>query len=62
VVRNIFFASGKAVLQPESKTELDKLVELMIKHPLLIFEISGHTDASGSECVESKLPNNAHNL
>ncbi|HET6991557.1 MAG TPA: OmpA family protein, partial [Bacteroidia bacterium] len=55
VVRNIFFASGKSVLAPESKTELDKLVDLMVKHPLLIVEISGHTDASGSDELNQKL-------
>jgi outer membrane protein OmpA-like peptidoglycan-associated protein/tetratricopeptide (TPR) repeat protein len=55
VVRNIFFGSGKSELQPESKTELDKLVDLMTKHPLLIVEISGHTDASGSDELNQKL-------
>ncbi len=55
VVRNIFFDSGKSVLKPESKTELDKLVDLMTKHPLLIVEISGHTDASGGDDLNQKL-------
>jgi outer membrane protein OmpA-like peptidoglycan-associated protein/tetratricopeptide (TPR) repeat protein len=55
VVRNIFFPSGKSVLADESKTELDKLVDLMTKHPLLVVEISGHTDASGSDELNQKL-------
>lgn len=55
VVRNIFFASGKSELQPESKAELDKLVSLMTKFPKLIVEISGHTDASGSDELNQKL-------
>lgn len=55
VVRNIFFASGQSALKDESKVELDKLVDLMTKRPLLIVEISGHTDASGSDELNQKL-------
>ncbi|HTL80366.1 MAG TPA: OmpA family protein, partial [Bacteroidia bacterium] len=55
VVRNIFFASGKSALQPESKAELDKLADIMIKHPLIAVQISGHTDASGPDDLNQKL-------
>lgn len=55
VVRNIFFASGQSMLQAESKTELDKLIDLMTKRPMLIVEIAGHTDASGSDELNQKL-------
>jgi outer membrane protein OmpA-like peptidoglycan-associated protein len=55
VVRNIFFTTGKAALQPDSKTELDKIVDLMTKYPNLILEISGHTDASGPDDLNMKL-------
>ncbi len=55
VVRNIFFASGQSMLQAESKAELDKLVDLMKKRPMLIVEIAGHTDASGSDELNQKL-------
>lgn len=55
VVRNIFFASGKSELQPESKAELDKLVKLMTDYPKLILEIAGHTDAAGGEEMNQKL-------
>lgn len=54
-VRNIFFASGKSELQPESKAELDKLVKLMTSFPKLILEIAGHTDAAGSDELNQKL-------
>lgn len=54
-VRNIFFASGKSELQPESKAELDKLVTLMTNFPKLILEIAGHTDAAGSDELNQKL-------
>ncbi len=55
VVRNIFFDSGKAMLKPESKTELDKIVMLMTKYPLLVLEVAGHTDASGPDELNLKL-------
>lgn len=55
IVRNIFFASGKSELQPESKAELDKLVSLMNRFPKLIVEISGHTDASGPDDLNQRL-------
>lgn len=55
VVRNIFFDTGKSVLKPESKTELDKLVKLMKLYPQLIIEIDGHTDASGSDELNQRL-------
>lgn len=54
-VRNIFFASGKSDLQPESKKELDKLSQLLKSFPGLVVEISGHTDARGSDELNQKL-------
>lgn len=54
-VRNIFFASGQSQLQPESKKELDKLSQLMKQFPGLIVEISGHTDAAGSDELNQRL-------
>jgi outer membrane protein OmpA-like peptidoglycan-associated protein len=55
IVRNIFFASGQSALQPESKAELDKLVDLLNRVPNLTVEISGHTDAAGSDELNQKL-------
>ncbi|MGL4597919.1 MAG: OmpA family protein [Bacteroidia bacterium] len=55
IVRNIFFDSGKSMLKPESKLELDKLVTLMKKYPKLVIEIAGHTDASGSDELNQRL-------
>lgn len=55
VVRNIFFASGKSELQPESKRELDALVNLMKTFDKLVVEVSGHTDARGSDELNQKL-------
>ena len=55
ILKNIFFKSGKAELQPESKTELDRLAKLMLQYPNLIVEISGHTDAQGGDELNQKL-------
>jgi len=55
VVRNIFFASGKSELAPESKAELEKLVTLMTNFPKLILEIAGHTDAAGGDDLNQRL-------
>jgi outer membrane protein OmpA-like peptidoglycan-associated protein len=54
-LKNIFFASGSAVLKPESKNELAKLEALMKKHPKILVQISGHTDSQGSEEMNMKL-------
>ncbi|HLG02910.1 MAG TPA: OmpA family protein [Bacteroidia bacterium] len=55
IVRNIFFSTGKSELQPESKAELDKVIELMNKLPKLTVEISGHTDATGPDDLNQRL-------
>jgi outer membrane protein OmpA-like peptidoglycan-associated protein len=54
-LKNIFFASGSAVLKPESKNELNKLEVLMKKHPKITVQISGHTDSQGNEEMNMKL-------
>jgi outer membrane protein OmpA-like peptidoglycan-associated protein/tetratricopeptide (TPR) repeat protein len=55
VLKNIYFESGKAVLTPESFTELDKVVKFMQETPELKIEISGHTDNVGSAALNTKL-------
>jgi outer membrane protein OmpA-like peptidoglycan-associated protein len=54
-LKNIFFASGSAVLKPESKNELNKLEVLMKKHPKIMVQINGHTDSQGNEEMNMKL-------
>ncbi|MEY4604166.1 MAG: hypothetical protein RIT43_1458 [Bacteroidota bacterium] len=54
-LRNIFFDVGKAVLRPESNSELDRLAKLMKDVPGLKIEISGHTDNTGSATVNETL-------
>ncbi|HOB77387.1 MAG: OmpA family protein [Bacteroidales bacterium] len=48
VLNNIFFDFNKATLRPESKTELQNVIEFMQQNPSVIIEISGHTDNIGS--------------
>ncbi|MCH2213905.1 MAG: OmpA family protein [Flavobacteriales bacterium] len=46
-LENIFFEFDKAELLPQSKQELDKLVDIMTDYPFLRIEIGGHTDNIG---------------
>lgn len=48
VLKNIFFDFNQATLRPESKNELDRLVQLLNDMPNMKIEISGHTDNIGS--------------
>lgn len=55
VLKNIFFETNKADLKPESKTELNKLVDLLTKNITLKIEIGGHTDNVGADADNLKL-------
>jgi len=48
-LKDIFFDTDKAELLPRSFIELDKLVQLMKKHPDMAIEIAGHTDDRGGD-------------
>lgn len=54
-LRNIYFESGKAVLLPESKEELEKLADLLYDYPEMVIEISGHTDNVGGDADNQAL-------
>jgi outer membrane protein OmpA-like peptidoglycan-associated protein len=49
VLKNIFFETGEYQLKPESATELDQVVRLLMDNPSLKIEISGHTDNIGQD-------------
>jgi outer membrane protein OmpA-like peptidoglycan-associated protein len=55
VLENIYFETAKAVLKPESYTQLDQVIELLENNETLRMEISGHTDNVGSLRVNTKL-------
>lgn len=47
VLKNIFFETASYDLLPESRVELDKLVDFMKNNPTINIEIGGHTDNVG---------------
>lgn len=53
-LKNIFFDFGKATLKDESKSELDKLVDIM-KRSEIVIELGGHTDSIGSDAANLTL-------
>jgi outer membrane protein OmpA-like peptidoglycan-associated protein len=58
VLKNIFFDTDKFDLKPESRVELEKLVELLKKNPKIRIEISGHTDIMGTPQHNLELSDN----
>ncbi|SEP79981.1 OmpA family protein [Flavobacterium urocaniciphilum] len=60
-LNNIFFDSGKYDLLSESYAELDKLHAILLNNPSMKIEISGHTDAVGSDTDNMSLSNNRAN-
>lgn len=48
VLRNIFFDIGKFNLKDQSRVEVDKVYDLLIKNPNLKVQINGHTDNTGA--------------
>jgi outer membrane protein OmpA-like peptidoglycan-associated protein len=55
VLENIYFETGKAVLQPESFDALDQVFRFLENNPAMKLEISGHTDNTGSLRINQKL-------
>lgn len=60
-LNNIFFESGKYDLLSESYAELDKLHAILLNNSKMKIEISGHTDAVGSDADNLNLSNNRAN-
>jgi outer membrane protein OmpA-like peptidoglycan-associated protein/tetratricopeptide (TPR) repeat protein len=58
ILNNIFFDTNKYNLQPESRTELQKLIEFLTLNPSVFVEISGHTDNVGNDQLNQKLSEN----
>jgi outer membrane protein OmpA-like peptidoglycan-associated protein/tetratricopeptide (TPR) repeat protein len=55
VLKNVFFDYNKATLKSESFIELDRVVKLLNENPTMRIELSGHTDALGTETYNQKL-------
>lgn len=58
ILKNVFFASGSAVLKRESATELNKLQQLLTENPALKIQLNGHTDNVGADADNLVLSQN----
>jgi len=58
ILKNIFFDTNKYQLQPDSRAELQKLIEFMDLNPTVKIEISGHTDNVGNDASNQTLSEN----
>lgn len=58
VLNNIFFDTNKYDLKPDSKAELEKLLEFLAQNPTIRIEISGHTDNVGNMQANQVLSEN----
>jgi outer membrane protein OmpA-like peptidoglycan-associated protein len=57
VLKNIFYDYDKATLRPESKNELERLIQLLTDNPTIKIELSAHTDSRGSDSYNLDLSN-----
>ncbi len=55
VLSGVNFASGRSVLTEESFTTLNEVAASLLAHPEVRVEISGHTDATGSAAINTRL-------
>ena len=58
ILKNIFFDTNKFDLKPDSKPELEKLLDFLTVNPTLRVEISGHTDNVGNDQANQTLSEN----
>ena len=54
-LRNVFFGTDSTDLRPESRAELDRLVQLLAAQPSWRIRVTGHTDELGSEDYNRRL-------
>ena len=54
-LEDLHFVQGKPDLLPESKPQLDRLLEILVGNPSLKIQLSGHTDRLGSQSALKKL-------
>lgn len=55
VLEGVNFASGRAVLTPESHSILDRVAESLVQLTDVRVEVQGHTDATGSAATNTRL-------
>lgn len=54
-LKNIFFENGRYYILPESYSELNKLVQYLLRNPQMEVQINGHSDNSGSKAKNQRL-------
>lgn len=54
-LKNIFFENGRYYLLPESYSELNKLVQYLLRNPQMEVQINGHSDNAGSKAKNQRL-------
>jgi outer membrane protein OmpA-like peptidoglycan-associated protein/tetratricopeptide (TPR) repeat protein len=54
-INPINFDLNKAIIRPDAKVELDKIVEIMNKYPNMEVELGSHTDCRASRAYNEKL-------
>jgi len=52
---NVLFDNGKAIIKPEYKPEVQKVVDLVKQYPTAYIEIQGYTDNRGNAKKNQKL-------
>ncbi len=55
VLNNVFFDFDRSTLRPESKGELNNLINMMRRNPNMRIEIRGHTDSKGTNQYNIRL-------
>lgn len=58
VLRNVFFETDQYDLKPESKVELNKLINFLDQNPGVKIEVEGHTDNQGNDAHNKTLSEN----
>lgn len=51
----IYFNSGSSTIKNESFPDLDKLAEILVKHPEVKASVEGHTDSQGNDNLNLQL-------
>ncbi len=60
-LNNIFFETARSRLKPESRMELDQMVQTLKEHPTMRVELGGHTDSEGTDATNQKLSQDRSN-
>ncbi|MBN2682127.1 MAG: PD40 domain-containing protein [Bacteroidales bacterium] len=57
ILKNVFFDYARAIIKPESKSELNRLIKILNDNPKIRIEVSGHTDNVSSLETNNRLSN-----